>query len=304
VLRSPWPWAAAGIALLIWAPNLAWQATHGLPQLTMAHVIAGSGGANRAQLVAVLWLFAGPFLFPVAVAGWAWMLWAKAAAPWRAIGIAALVMLVIVVVSGGKGYYAVGISPPFMAAGAMLLDRWLSRGRSGMRAVSFVAAAAASGALVVYLTLPILPLATYARTSLPTQVTDTAEQVGWPQLVATVQRVVAAMPAQERAHAVILTDNYGEAGALTLLGQGLPPVYSGHNGFWYWGPPPAGRTVVVHVGDWTPADWRPFFADSRVVAHIDNGLGIANQEQGQAISVSSGLREPWTAIWPRLRHLS
>ena len=112
VLRSPWAWAAAGIALLLWAPNLAWQATHGWPQLTMAHVIAGDAAANQAQLLPVLWLFAGPLLFLVTVAGWAWMLLAKVASPWRAIAFAALVVLVLVVASGGKGYYAVGVAPP------------------------------------------------------------------------------------------------------------------------------------------------------------------------------------------------
>ena len=304
VVRSSWVWAAAGIALLIWAPNLVWQATHGLPQLTMAHVIAESAAANRAQLVPVLWLIAGPLLFPVAAAGWAWLLLAKAAAPWRTIGIAAAVMLALVVVSGGKGYYGVGIAPAFMAAGAILLDRWLARGRRRLRVVGFIAAATLSGALVVLLTLPVLPVATFAATSLPAKVTVTAEQIGWPQLVATVQRVVAALPAEQRAHAVILTNNYGEAGALELLGRGLPPVDSGHNGFWYWGPPAADRTVVVHVGDWTAADWSPYFVGCRTVARIDNGLGIDNQEQGQAISVCSGLRMSWTAIWPHLRQLS
>ena len=304
IMRSPWAWAAAGVALLIWAPNLAWQATHGFPQLTMAHVIAGSAAANRAELVSVFWLIAGPFLFPVAIAGFLWLLLAKAAAPWRAIAIAAIAILGVVVVSGGKAYYAVGIVPVFMAAGALLLDRWLARGRRRLRTAGFIAAAALSGMLIAYLTLPILPVATFVKTSLPSQVPTSAEQIGWPQLVATVQRVVAALPAKERAHAVILTNNYGEAGALELLGKGLPPVYSGHNGFWYWGPPPADRTVVVHVGDWTRADWSPYFTGCRTVARINNGLGIDNQEQGQAVSVCSGLRVPWTAIWPRLRRLS
>ena len=304
VVRSPWVWAGIGIALLLWAPNLAWQATHGLPQLTMAGIIGRDAAANRAELLPVLWLFAGPLLFLVIVVGWAWMLLAKAAAPWRTIALAAVVVLVLVVASGGKGYYAVAIAPPFMAAGAILLDRWLARGRRRLRAASFIAVAALSGALVAYLTLPVLPVATFATTSLPSSVPTSAEQIGWPQLVAQVQQVVAALPAGERANAVILTNNYGEAGALDLLGKGLPPVYSGHNGFWYWGPPPAGRTVVVHVGDWTAADWSPFFASCRTVARIDNGLGIDNQEQGQAISVCRGLRMPWTAIWPRLRHLS
>jgi hypothetical protein len=304
VVRSPWSWAAIGIALLIWAPNLAWQATNGWPQLAMARAIAGYAADNRAQVVPLLWLFTGPLLFPVSAAGLAWVLRAKAAAPWRATGIAALVALALVVGSGGKAYYAIGTVPLFMAAGGILLDRWLARGHIRLKAASFAAAAVLSGALVALLTLPILPVATYATTSLPAAVTDTAEQIGWPQLVTTVETVVAALPSEERAHAMILTTNYGEAGALDLLGTGLPPVYSGHNAFWDWGPPRADLTVVVHVGDWTPADWSPYFLDCRTVARIDNGFVIENQEQGQAISVCGGLRAPWATIWPALRTIS
>ena len=116
--------------------------------------------------------------------------------------------------------------------------------------------------------------------------------------------MVAALPAAERANAVILTNNYGEAGALELLGTGLPPVYSGHNAFWDWGPPPADRTVVVHVGDWTSADSSADFVGCRIVARIDNGLGIQNQEQGQQVSVCTGLRAPWSVLWPGLRTIS
>ena len=304
VVRSPWAWAAVGIALLLWAPNLAWQASQAFPQLAMASHIAGNADENRAQLIPILWLTAGLLLFPVTVAGWAWMLFAKAGAPWRAIGIAGVVVVVLVAVSGGKGYYAVGIVPPFMAAGAVLLDRWLARGHHRVRGAGFIAAAVISGALIAYLTLPILPVATFATTSLPATVPDTAEQIGWPQLVATVSSAVAALPVDQRERAVILTSNYGEAGALELLGTGLPPVYSGHNAFWDWGPPPADRTVVVHVGDRTDADWSRAFVGCRTVALLDNGFGVTNQEQGQAVAVCTGLRAPWTALWPSFRSLS
>jgi 4-amino-4-deoxy-L-arabinose transferase-like glycosyltransferase len=36
VVRSPWAWASLGIAILLSVPNLAWQATNGWPELTMA----------------------------------------------------------------------------------------------------------------------------------------------------------------------------------------------------------------------------------------------------------------------------
>ena len=304
VVRSPWAWAAIGIALLLWAPNLAWQAANGWPQLTMAQAISQYASDNRGQIVPLLWLFTGPLLFPVSLAGLIWVLRAKAAAPWRAIGIAALVALALVVISGGKAYYVIGTAPLFIAAGAMSLDRWLTRGHFRIKAGSFTTAAVLSGALIAYLTLPILPLATYAASSLPATVPDTANEIGWPQFVATVENVVAALPADQRAHAVILTNDYSEASPLELLGTGLPPIYSGHNSFWDWGPPPADRTVVVHVGDWRPADWSQFFVGCHVVAHIDNGLGINNGEQGTAVSVCTGLRAPWSTLWPSLRTIS
>ena len=304
VVRSPWAWGAVGIALLIWAPNLAWQAANGWPQLAMARAISQYADDNRAQIVPLLWLFTGPFLFPVSAAGLIWVLRAKAAAPWRAIGIAALVALALVLVSGGKAYYVIGTAPLFIAAGAMLLDRWLTRGHFRLKAGSFASAAVLSGALIAYLTLPILSVAAFAASSLPATVPDTANQVGWPQFVATVENVVAALPADQRAHAVILTNDYSEASPLVLLGSGLPPVYSGHNAFWDWGPPPANLTVVVHVGDWRPADWSQFFDGCHVVATVDNGLGIKNGEQGTAISVCTGLRAPWSTMWPSLRTIS
>ena len=306
LLRSRWVWAGLVIAVLLWLPNLIWQFENGFPQLALASHISGNAGDNRAQFITLIWLFSGPLLFPVALAGAIWVLHAREAAPYRTIGIGAVVAFGLVFVTGGKGYYAVGTLPVFMAAGAMTLDRWLGRGRLSVRAVksvSFVAAAAISGALVAYLLLPILPLADYAKSTLPATVPDTAEEIGWPQLVSQVERVVAALPPDQRARAVILTGNYGEAGALELMGSGLPPVYSGHNAFWNWGPPPPDRTVVVRVGDWTPAEWTPYFTGCRTVATIDNGLGIANQEQGQAISVCTGLHAPWASIWPQLRHL-
>ena len=104
--------------------------------------------------------------------------------------------------------------------------------------------------------------------------------------------------------AVILANDYSEASALELLGSDLPPVYSGHNGYWAWGPPPEDRTVVIHVGDWRPADWHPYFTGCTDVATVDNGLGIENGEQGTRVSVCTGLAQPWSDMWPALRTIS
>jgi 4-amino-4-deoxy-L-arabinose transferase-like glycosyltransferase len=306
VIRSPWAWAAIGIALLIAMPNLIWEAANGFPQLALASHIAAQAGDNRAQTLPLLWLFSGPFLFPITVAGLVWVLRAKEAGPWRTIGIAAIAGPALIFVMGGKPYYAIGTVPMFMAAGGMALDRWLARGGRivmGVKWTGFVSAAALSGLLVAYLTLPILPLSDYSKTSLPTTVTDTAEQVGWPEYVSQVEGVVASLPADERARTAIVTSNYGEAAALELLGTGLPPVYSGHNAYWNWGPPPSGLDVVVLVGDSFLTTGGQYFTGCHTVATIHNALSIPNQEEGQAIQVCTGLQASWAGIWPNLRHL-
>jgi hypothetical protein len=304
LLRSPWAWAAIGIAILLWLPNLAWQATNGWPQLEMARAIASYANENRAQVIPLLWLFTGPLLFPISITGLAWILFARNATPWRAIGIGALVALGLALVSGGKAYYAIGSAPVFMAAGAIVVDRWLVRGHAIAKGAALVSAAVLSGAFIALVTLPVLPVDAYAKSGLPEAVPDVANTIGWPAFVATVQDVVDSLPPDQRNHAVILANDYSEASALELLGSGLPPVYSGHNGYWSWGPPAADRTVAIHVGDWRPTDWRPYFRDCTDRATVDNGLGVENGEQGTIVSVCTGLSQPWSSMWPALRTIS
>ena len=227
LLRSRWPWLGAILALLIWSPNLAWQAANGFPQLAMAGSIGADGLENRVMLLPELLLLAGPLLFPVSILGLWRLVRHPAVRPFRALGTAFLAIVAVVLVAGGKSYYAAGALPVLMAAGAIGVDGWLTGAR--WRLPVFGLATAGSLLLVALLTLPVLPAATLANTAIPDIYPENAEQVGWPELVAAVDATVDALPPDERDRAVILTANYGEQGALELLGDGLPPAYSGHN---------------------------------------------------------------------------
>ncbi len=306
VLRSPWVWAALALALLLWAPNLAWQAANGFPQLQMARQI-GSSADNRVKVVPELLLLAGPLLFPLTIAGAWWLLRDPSSRPWRAVGVAVPTLLALVLATGGKSYYAAGVFPPLMAGGAIVADRWIVRGaRSRVRPAILLAAGGASLAVTAVLVLPVLPPRVFAASPVPGIYAESAEQLGWPELVATVSAVAAAMPAEERARAAILTDNYGEAGALQLLGAGLPPVYSGHNAYWRWGPPPAGLTAAIVVTHATTAGFGSAWGLGACerAATVDNGLGLANQEQGVGVWVCPRIARPWSAVWPAVRHLN
>lgn len=301
LLRTRGPWLAIAIALLLWAPNLAWQVANGLPQIEMAAHIAGDADENRVLLVPQLLLLAGPLLFPLALAGLVALYRNTTLRPFRVLGTAFLAIFVTILLTGGKSYYVAGAWPPLMAAGAIVVDRWLGRRRPRMAV--FGAAAAVSFLLVAVLVLPVLPAATFASSGLNGIYKESGEQIGWPELTREVAGVVDGLTPEERAKAVILTGNYGEAGALELLGQGRPPVYSGHNSLWDLGPPPDERTVVVLVGTWEPPWMHGAFAGCRTVATIENDVDMPNDEQGQSIQVCSRMTRTWSDAWPDFRHL-
>ena len=58
------------------------------------------------------------------------------------------------------------------------------------------------------------------------------------------------LPPDERAQAVFFAPNYGEAAALDIYGPALggPPAISGHNSYFLWGPRGASGEVVITLG--------------------------------------------------------
>lgn len=110
------------------------------------------------------------------------------------------------------------------------------------------------------------------------------------------------LPPDEQHRAVILTDNYGEAGALEQARSrlGLPPVFSGHNGFADWGSPPDGATPTIAVGQ-DRATLDELFASVTPAARIDNGLGLDTAEQDRTVWVCREQRRLWSHQWPQVR---
>ena len=308
LVRNRWVWAAAAVALAIWAPNLAWQATHGWPQLEMARVIAQrSGDENRSQLILIQFLFAGPFLFPVALAGLWWLLRSGASTAWRPIGWAYPVMLVLIWVTQGKGYYAGGLIPTLIAAGSIPTDRWLDGRFPWPRRAAYVLATAVSGLAIVSLSLPVVPASQFPTSDAAKINSDSVSEYGWPSYVAQVTAVVDRLSSADRSHVVILTVNYGEAGALALLDtEPLPPVISSENSYATWGLPDDSRTVTVLVmnPDGDPAYWSRWIGPCSLGATIDLGFppGVG-EEQGAHVWVCGPRIGTWQDFWPHFSHI-
>jgi 4-amino-4-deoxy-L-arabinose transferase-like glycosyltransferase len=302
VFASRWLWAGAAVALVLWAPNLIWQATHGWPQLELSSSIAaGRSGSSEPRWAFLPYQFVlvSPVLVPVWLAG----LWRLARDPllrrWRCFAIAYAVLVVVFIAVGGKPYYLCGMYPVLLAAGADPTLEWIARGAG--RARGAVVGLCVATAVNAVLMLPIVPAGSLHNTPVVAINYDAGETVGWPRFVATVAGAYDALPSAEHRHTIVLGVNYGEAGAVLRVRPDIA-TYSGHNSLWNLGPPPEGTTTAIVIG-YPQADLRQWFSDVRQVATIDNGVHVDDDEQGEPVWLCAGPRQRWSVLWPRMRRL-
>jgi hypothetical protein len=300
LLRSPWLWAGAVLSLVVAAPNLAYQVTNGLPQLTMGQALREDNADEvRILIWPMLALLLGPPLLPV----WLFGLVGLARRPeWRQarwIVVASVVMLGFTWWGGAQVHYLMAFLPVLYAAGCVVVSRWLATRRS--RQAAAVGLVAVNAAVSLLVALPVVPVGRVGSTPVPAMSPLLGDTVGWPAYVAQIARV----RDSAGGHAVpVVTSNYGEAGAVARYGPslGVDRVHSGQNALWDLGPPAGDGDRVVVVGGQFP-QLRSLFASCEVRDWLDNGVGIDNEEQGQPIALCQDLVRPWSDVWPQVRHL-
>jgi len=298
-LRSPWLWAGAAVALVIWAPNLLWHARRDWPVLDMLDSLQEESDPEDTFLFAPSQLVVlGPVLAAVWIPGLLWLLRDDAGRRWRALAIAYVALVVVFTVTAAKPYYLAGLYPLLFAAGAIWWE-----GRRGRRALAV--AAGVGAVLALPLALPVVPVDLARHHPIEEVQKEFGAQLGWEELADQVAAVVRGLPAGERSALTIFTRDYGASSAINLYGpdRRLPRAYSGHNNEWFWGPPPerAGPTVVVAF---TPAEVAGLFRTCRQVDRIVQPHGVASEEAGLPLLVCRGQRGPWAELWPRTRHFT
>ncbi len=303
VMRTRWPWLGGIVATIIWAPNLAWQATHGWPQLAMASALHHQNNSVADYLggLPVQLLYLGLLTAPLVVAGVV-TLWRTPELRFVAITTGIVVLYVLAWVPG-KTYYSDGMAAAVLAAGAAAAERWIARGRRPARRLGLVLAAPLIGmAVTLPVEMPILPVSQLHHIPASDQRSSLGDTVGWPQLVTAVVTEDRALARAGQRPTSVFTGWYAEAAALDVLGarDHLPPVLSGHNAYWMWGPGRASDRTVLVVD--ALGQLRPYFASCRVLTTYYAPYHVQNDWTDIQIGVCTGPVAGWHTFWPHLRH--
>lgn len=285
--RSFWIGALGG--LIVFLPNLIWQIVNGLP------VIGHLSELWRTQLTHVdrVSFLLEQLIMPswasvLTIAGLLYLLLNKNAEKFRFLGIASILVIAIIFVLRGKGYYTIGVFPFLIAAGAVSYEKGLKK-RWKKIALPIV---------LILLTIPMLPiglpvfkpagLVAYFKNlelkygivigrrfedgSIHSLPQDYADMIGWEEL-ASITNKAYQMIGDKKA-SFIYCENYGQAGAVTIIGKkyGLPEAVCFNESFKYWIPTKFNPdiTSLIYINGKLGKDVQMLFNKSTLIGKISD----------------------------------
>ncbi len=204
------------------------------------------------------------------------------------------------------------------AAGGVAADGFLAGRRIAWLRPAYAAALVAAGVFFAPMSLPCLPPELYVRYSnaigmQPPRIEThrmgplpqlLADRFGWKEMAGKAAEIFRALPPEEREHARVFGQNYGQAGAIDMYGPalGLPPGPLGSPRVPRVGAAAEDPTVLIVLDDDRPrleelfesVDVRP-----AGVGRIPTRCRTSTSTSGSVESRRVSLRE----LWPRLREL-
>jgi hypothetical protein len=303
-LKSKWLWCGVAVSLLIFLPNLIWQLHHHFVSIDfLRNIHARDIRIGFTDYFLPRQLALTLLATPLWLAGFYFCMFSQSGRKFRALGWMFLVPLAIFIIVKARGYYFAPVYPMLYAAGSVYAQEGLASMRPKraqiIRTLAW-SALAIDIAIVAALALPLAPInSKWGRIAVRIN-GNFRDEIGWHELMQTLVQIRNSLPESERVRTAVLAANYGEAGAINLLGPqfGLPPVISGGNSFWahgYGDPPP--ETVIV-VG-FSRRFVENNFESCQLVAKIWNEFGVENEETRDHpdIYVCRGLKQSWPDFW-------
>lgn len=336
-LLRPWIWAGGLAAALLVLPHALWEVRLGFPS---AEFMRNASTQKNAPITAGEFLLAQPdevgfgqallcllglgfFLVPPPEGRGRPPVDGRGRTRANALVAFAVmypVVAAVMIAGNAKAYYLTPIYFPYMAAGACAIEEVGRRRLLAWTKPLVAAAVVVFGFVAMPFAIPVLEVDDFIRYQRALGQTPRAEErsalaelpqyyadmFGWEEMVAKVAAVHETLSPEERRHTAIYARNYGEAGAVNFFGPrlGLPRAVSGHNNYWYWGPPPEDTQVLLVFGssnvvEEALADLRsPDRCGEATLGTVTACTHCMPYENGRPILVCRDLKFSPREIWP------
>ncbi len=313
--RNPYLYLGGLIALAFLLPYAIWNGANGWPTIEFWRnygnkVIQASPPVFLFQQIAIM----NPFSLPLWLSGLVF-LFTERGKQYRLFGWMYLLLFLIFMLQHAKDYFLAPFYPVLFASGTVAMQQFASsRGWHwlGWLRANYIPFLVIGGILLAPLAMPILPLnveVAYVRamggTNVKSENLDSgflpqqfADRLGWEELAVTMSAVYHSLPTEDQAKACIFTSNYGEAGALEFYGSkyDLPPVISGHNNYYLWGPGNCTGEVLIYLGQAKIDDLKQGFADVEQVG-VNKCQYCMSFENDLPIFLCRGIKMPIEEAW-------
>ncbi|MCX6303068.1 MAG: glycosyltransferase family 39 protein [Bacteroidia bacterium] len=289
IFRNRKFWLGILVGTVIFLPNLVWQIAHGLPVINHFSELVRTQLVNVEKTGFLVEQLLNPMAASIlAVAGIIFLFVNKRVKKFRFLGLTVIFIIIFLMFLRGKGYYTQGLYPLLIAAGAVSWERLLKKKWSRILLT----------VMLIILTLPMLPMGipvykteklisyfksleekygmTFGRRfedgtihSLPQ---DYADMLGWEELTAVTSK--AWQMVNDKNACFIYCENYGQAGAITVIGKkyGLPEAVCFSESFMYWFPEKFDPDIksLIYINDEMGDDVAALFGKITNVGSITN----------------------------------
>lgn len=265
---------AIGLCIVLLLPNIIWQIQNDYPAIhhlyalkekQLVHISASGFLLDQLKYlmsgVIALVVFGGFFLH-------------KPFKPFRFIGWAFAITIMIYTFTNAKAYYALGLYPVLFAMGSVYWEIILQKRKTTVISIF----------LVFHITSFLFIAKFFMPIQSPEQIIhngdiykkmgmliwedgkehqlpqDFADMIGWKEMALKVSQTYETLSPEEQIKTLILTDNYGQAGALNYYNRNkMPEAYAFSTDYIYWIPRLRKIQNILWVGKQSPDEISDLF---------------------------------------------
>jgi hypothetical protein len=312
------PWIAAFIASIVGLPAITGQIVNGWPLFTHVEYITATqfGHAGISDFLIGQILMLHPITLPVWIAGLSYFLFHPTGRLFRLFALCYFVVLLLFLSIGGKAYYLAPMYPVIIAGGALFIESVTGDRRRWVKQAAILAIIFLCGLYLLPVGVPLLhpgKLERYIKIAGLEEVNKTnrgeygripqdfADMFGWEEQVEEVAQIYYGLAPEERARAIIITNNYGRAGAIDLFGKrhNLPRAVSYVSSYHAWGPGETSAEIAIAVGI-PVTHLEILYEEIEHVAILHHEFAVA-EEQNVPVYLCRSPKKDLPTIWPDLK---